>query len=219
MDHAWNIPKGYRTQKSNKEMMRTKTTIDVPTGKVEIGGENVILSSAAIGSCVVVSAYSLGKKVGGLAHVMLPGKSLKDDEQEKTKYAEDAIEEILKRMDVGAYGHAPVHDIEICLVGGANVLQRPDDMTGKNNIDSIVELLRGRKLKIKAQSLGGTERRSVTFDVERGSIFYTVADEDEKLLWTAQEEGCGLLGELGKPEEYTKVVVEEKQENKGDGHF
>jgi len=153
--------------------------IDVLTGMVAIGNEKTILNVSAIGSCVVVSAYSRDKKIGGLAHIMLPGEALNNNSFEKSKYANNALEEMFNKMS--SLG-VDIKDIEICLIGGANVLMDSDDIIGKGNINSINEFLRKRQLKVQAQAIGGTERRSVSFDVGKGIIAYTEGDSEKMIL-------------------------------------
>lgn len=135
------------------EESSVKTIIDVNTGIVAAGDENTVLRALAIGSCVVVAAYCSGKKSGALAHVMLPGKSPTDYDRGKTKYAQDAIEAMLMKMDL--HGIEWV-GIKICLVGGANVLGKPNDNAiGQSNIDSIIMILKEKGLKIEAKAVGG----------------------------------------------------------------
>ncbi|MBF0521918.1 MAG: PAS domain S-box protein [Candidatus Omnitrophica bacterium] len=174
---------------------------DVMTGEVAVGRAGDLLKSSAIGSCVIVSAYSLQKKVGGLAHVMLPWYSPHEETPQKTRYAGNAIDELLRQMEVLG---ADINDLEVCLVGAGNVLKRSDDTTAKNNLDSVTELLRKKKIKIKAESVGGTTRRSVLFDIDKGNVFYTEGDEEERLLWSAGEKG---LREWVRELEESRAVV------------
>ena len=163
-----------------------KNIIEVNTGEVKACQEEEILKSSAIGSCVVITACDSKKKAGAMAHVMLPGKSPKESSSDRTRYAADAIDTMIKELiSLGANRD----DIEICLVGGANVLKRSDDTIGKDNIESVLELSRKNRLKIRAKAVGGTVRRSVSFDVENGSVSYAEADESEKLLWKVVEKG------------------------------
>ncbi|MEE8577340.1 MAG: hypothetical protein V3T31_08800, partial [candidate division Zixibacteria bacterium] len=60
-------------------------TIDVDTGEVRVSSEPVILQSIALGSCIALVVYEREMKIGGIAHVMLPGKS--PTLKENTKYA------------------------------------------------------------------------------------------------------------------------------------
>ena len=157
--------------------------IDVQIGEVKSGRGRVVLNSKAIGSCVAIAAYDRERKVGALAHVMLPGKAPKGKEgEEKTKYAADAIDLIIEKMD--GYGSRK-ENIEVVLVGGGNVLNREDDTICKENIESVEELLKERGLKVQAKSVGGTSRRSIYMDVEHGVVSYTKGDDKEMQLWRA----------------------------------
>ncbi|MHC4483370.1 MAG: chemotaxis protein CheD, partial [Planctomycetota bacterium] len=113
-----------------------KKTIDVNTGEVKVGGEKIVLRSLAIGSCIVIAAYDFKKKIGAMAHVMLPGRAPKKTLQ-KTKYAADAVDEMVSRMTRAGSNEG---DIEACLVGGGNVLKKKDETICKDNIESTTQL-------------------------------------------------------------------------------
>lgn len=163
---------------------KPKETIYVLTGEVKAGNKSAILSSSAIGSCIVIAAYDAKEKVGALAHIMLPGKAPTNKETQKNRYAANAIEELIRRMNMlGTKGN----NIEVCLVGGANVLKKKGDATGLNNLSFVNDILKKERIQVKAKSVGGTERRSIALDVENGSIYYSVGDGIEKLLWQASE--------------------------------
>ncbi len=158
-----------------------KEVVDVNTGEVKLGRGQEILRSVAIGSCIVVAAYDFKKKIGALAHIMLPGRA-SSKTQEKTKYAANAIEEMVNRMtDAGS----SKDDLGVCLVGGANILKNDDDTICKENIKSATELLKEKQIPIKAMVLGGEKRKGVLLDIEDSTIFYTEGDAEEKLLWKA----------------------------------
>ena len=74
-----------------------KQVLDVSTGEVKAGMGEAILRSTAIGSCVVIAAYNFKKKIGAMAHVMLPG-AAPENSIDKTKYAAGAIEELVKMI-------------------------------------------------------------------------------------------------------------------------
>lgn len=151
----------------------------VNTGVVSSGGIETILNSGAIGSCVVITAFDPLKHVGAMAHVMLPGRSLFKNELH-TRYAANAIEEMLgqlKKLGIEK------ENIEICLIGGANVLKRENDTIAIDNINSVEKLLDEKGVKVCARSIGGFERRTVLFDIEKGCIYYTVGDSKQQILW------------------------------------
>jgi len=160
-----------------------KKIIDVQIGEVEVGRGKVILKSKAIGSCIAVLAYDATKNIGAMAHVMLPGSAPANKEpNERTKYAANAIDAMVSRM-----GHlgSKNDDLEVVLVGAGNVLNRKDDTICKDNIESTLELLRKKHLKVSAQAVGGINRRSASLDVERGIISYSESDSSEIQLWRA----------------------------------
>jgi len=159
-------------------------TIDVQIGQVEAGRGKVILQSNAIGSCIAIAAYDATKNIGAMAHVMLPGSAPLKKASEKTKYAADAIDAILSKM---ARLGSKTDDIEVALVGGANVLDREDNSICEDNIESVLELLAKKGLEIRARALGGTNRRSVSLDIERGIVSYSEGNGCEVQLWKAQK--------------------------------
>jgi chemotaxis protein CheD len=158
-----------------------KKIVDVNTGEVKVATEGTILRSVAIGSCVVVVAYNFKNKLGAMAHIMLPGIAPQHS-LEKTKYAFDGIEQLLNQMFETGAG---TDEIEVCLVGACNVLQQKDDTICDANIESVTGILKEKNIPIMASALGGTKRKSVSLDVEDGSIFYAEGDEKEKVLWKA----------------------------------
>jgi chemotaxis protein CheD len=141
------------------------------------------LTSLGIGSCVVVAAYNLRRKIGGMAHIMLPGIAPQQS-LEKTKYAFDGIEQLLNQMFETGAG---TDEIEVCLVGAGNVLQKKDDTICDANIESVTSFLKESLIPVQASVLGGTKRKSVflDLDVEDGRVSYTEGDEKEKTLWQA----------------------------------
>ncbi len=149
----------------------------VNTGEVKLGDRSIILNSGAIGSCVVVCVYNSSKKTGAMAHIMLPGAASVGNEM-NTKYASNAI---LKLMELINKNQS--NTLDTCIIGGANVLKRPNDTIGKKNIDSVEKLLEEKGIRICRKAVGGYERRTVLFDIEKGYITYTEGDSNEAILW------------------------------------
>jgi chemotaxis protein CheD len=154
-------------------------TINVLTVEVKASKKNKIFKSSAIGSCVVIAGYDKKLMVGAMAHIMLPGISPEKSKTPKTRYAFNAIEDMIERMiRLGA----DKENIEVCMVGGSNVLKRKDDTICQANINSVLEILNEKNIKIKAKSVGGTQRRSALFDTKTGNVYHSIGSEDDKLL-------------------------------------
>jgi len=158
--------------------------IDVQIGQVKADRGKVILQSKAIGSCVAIVAYDATKNIGALAHVMLPGRAPAKKIVEKMKYAADAIDAIISKM---SHLGSKKDDIEVVLVGAANVLCREDDTICRDNIESVLDLLAKKQLKVKDQALGGTARRSVSLDIERGIVSCAEGNGCQTELWRTKK--------------------------------
>ena len=157
-----------------------KKTIYALTGEVKTGVKDDIFRTVAIGSCVVIVAYDVKEQIGALAHIMLPGKAPDNKELQKNRYTVNALSELITTMISKG---ATQKNIEVCLAGGSNVLKQKNNTISQQIIDSVLKNVAKQKLEIKAQSLGGYERRSVTLNVETGCVYYTIGDGNEKVLW------------------------------------
>ena len=154
--------------------------IDVLIGQVKVGKGKAILQSRAIGSCIAIVAYDPTRSIGSLAHVMLPGRApIGKKASEKTRYVVDAIDVMLNKLSrLGS----TKDKLELTLVGGGNVLNRADDAICEDNIKSTLRILKEKGLKVRARALGGTDRKSVSLDVERGIVSYSEGDDTETQL-------------------------------------
>jgi len=160
--------------------LETDKLLYVLTGEVVTGCNNEILKSSAIGSCIVVVAFDIINHIGGMAHILLYGVAPSNTSYKKTRYAQNAISELITKMiRLGAKNE----NIEYCIVGGANVLKKENDTIAQNNVDGILDLLNQQNYILKAKSVGGTKRRSATFNIKTGILYITVGNEAEKTLW------------------------------------
>ncbi|OGS20521.1 MAG: hypothetical protein A2252_09690 [Elusimicrobia bacterium RIFOXYA2_FULL_39_19] len=152
---------------------------EAQTGEIIFGKQGTILACSALGSCVAVIFYDKIKKIAGLAHVMLPGKSRRKNKTESFKYSDNAINELLRKMLSG--GCRKKH-IRAYLIGGANVLKRKNETINKLNIKAVINALKVNSIKIAGRSLGGYQRRSVWFDIENNLIKYNIGSGKRTFL-------------------------------------
>jgi chemotaxis protein CheD len=156
-----------------------KAVIAVATGEVWATAHKIILRSDGIGSCIVIAAYDRQKRIGALAHVMLPGKSTKKGFSCDTKYAQDAIEDMEFKMTRLGAGR---DYLEACFVGAGNVLKDHDDKLCNANISSVSTILKEQGIREVARAVGGTTRRLAFLDIEDGAVYYEEDDGVLKLL-------------------------------------
>jgi len=167
-------------------------TIYVATGELKFGDMGDVLESTPLGSCVAVCVFDPARVKGVMAHVMLPGLA-PGAEQQPMRYAANAVEALLEGMQKSG---SDLRALDVCLIGGANVLDRDDETIGRDNLDSLSQIIRTKGLKLLAQSVGGTLRRSVRFEISGGNISYTVGDDPKKILRGIGDKGIqGLSGD------------------------
>ena len=138
--------------------------------------------SYGLGSCVGVTLYDRRKKVGGLAHIMLPASRNFPRSTERYKFADTAIEGLLEQMTrLGATKKG----IEAKLVGGANmigVLAGQAVPIGSRNVMAAREKLLAEGLRVVAEDVGGTKGRTLFFSLENGKAQIRMWNEPEKWI-------------------------------------
>ncbi|MFW5755913.1 MAG: chemotaxis protein CheD [Tangfeifania sp.] len=162
-----------------------KEIITVFTGEVKTGDATVVLKSGPVGSCVVVVLFDEKSKTGGMAHIMLPGKAPETANVIPGRYAANAIGMLINELT--ARGLNPER-LKAVVAGGGNVLKRANDTIGAGNLASVKRLLKEYKIEVVAESVKGTERKTVRFDTGHGIIFYTKGDDPEKVLYRILKE-------------------------------
>jgi chemotaxis protein CheD len=152
--------------------------IDVLAGEVVSTDEKVMLYSSGIGSCVVIAAFNRKRGKACMAHVMFPNFPRGENPDVDTRFAEDAIDKLIMTL-----GDPGTRNIKACLIGGGNVLKRVGDTVCKAIVNSVSKTLKDKGIKVVATDLGGSERRSVSFDTDTGDVLYRVAGGEEKVLY------------------------------------
>jgi len=158
--------------------------MDVATGCMRVAVRPTVLRSTPLGSCVAVVTLDPLHHVGGMAHVMVPGRAPADCPAEyRLRYACDAIDALAAVMI--EHGADPV-EVRVAIVGAANVLQCPEDEICAANIESAERCLARYALDIVARDVGGTRRRSAILDISDGSIWTVRADDSPRCLWATR---------------------------------
>ena len=129
-----------------------------------------IISSSGLGSCVVVTLYDTKRKLGGLAHVMLPDSKNLNGCHPPYKYADTAIATLIKELRTI---RASPRDMVAKLVGGAKMFSSSGDFSpgiGDQNIVSIKRILKQQLIPVTGENTGGDYGRSVEFYLDTGGV-------------------------------------------------
>ena len=151
------------------------------SGEIAFGIQSGWLVSTPLGSCVAVVAYDTKTLIGGMAHIMLPGKRYKQNDDLRLRYAIDSMNYLLSSLKEKGVN---LESLSVCLVGGANVLHEKNNTIAEDLIDSIMNIVSKRKITVAASSLGGFKRRTASIDLSKGIVYYSLGDKPRKILYT-----------------------------------
>ena len=145
--------------------------IEVNMAEMRLAKAPAVLITRGLGSCLGITFYDSTKKIGALAHPMLPDIQKAKVKSNPHRFVNSVIEAMLKDMKrMGALRA----NIEAKLFGGAHMFSfiGEDSMLniGKKNIEMARILLKEQSIKIGAEELGGSFGRTVTFDVSTGKV-------------------------------------------------
>lgn len=150
-----------------------KEVIKVGMADFKVSVSPNILTTLGLGSCLGIILYDPVKKVGGMAHIMLPDINSVKIRRNKAKFANSAIKEIIAKMrKLGAYKS----NMEGKIVGGAHMftgakIVNPTAFNvGERNVLSARQALTDEKIKVVSEDVGGDYGRSIEFDLETGKV-------------------------------------------------
>lgn len=129
-----------------------------------------VISSLGLGSCVVVALYDTKRRVGGLAHIMLPESISLNGNRSSYQCADTAIPALLKGLRRRG---SRKDDIVAKMVGGAQMFssyQGTDKGIGAENIRKIKRILKEERIPLKGEDIGGHHGRSVEFHLDSGKF-------------------------------------------------
>ncbi len=168
---------------STADLINTVKEISIPMAGLAIGRNEDVLRTF-VGSCVAICIYDEEKKIGGMAHVMLPknkfGKSTKNTKQEG-KFADEAIDLILEKL----HNISPDLKLQAKMAGGAKIFSHESESgslnIGNKNIIGIRLILQEKKIPLISQSVGSSSGRWVTFHCDSQRVIVKEKD-GEKII-------------------------------------
>jgi len=161
--------------------MNKRKTIRVGIADLNIAHAPDCIMTSALGSCVGAVVFDRGKKVAGLAHVLLPDSSVARQSNVKPyKYADTAIPILMNKLvTAGARKMA----LEAKIAGGAQMFQLPSGSIGMRigprNIEAVREQLTNYHIPIVASDVGGELGRTITFDPESSELKVRKVNQEE----------------------------------------
>ncbi len=147
----------------------------VGIGEVQVKQGDEVLVAYGVGSCVVIILYDEEKRIGGLAHCLLPSGN-----RNSLKYPKGAIEEMIRQMSVLG---VKKNSIVAKIVGGATMFNGFErHAIGRRNIKRAREELDKRDIPVIAEDVFGTWGRSVFFNILNGEVHINSYRHGNKIL-------------------------------------
>ena len=137
-------------------------------GGLYISEEPAIVSTI-LGSCVSITIYNKRLMIGGICHALLP-KGQASNGTGTFRYVDSAISYMLQKFETRGIEK---DEMEVKLLGGADVLERMDGHTksvGQQNRETALEIIRKERLNLKVSDVGGSLGRKIYFYTDTGRI-------------------------------------------------
>ena len=148
-----------------------KKIVEVGMAEMKVAGDDSILVTRGLGSCVGIVIYDPLKKIGALAHAMLPSQSLAKFKTNSAKFVDTVIPLMIEKLKEKG---ASVNSLKAKLFGGAHMFSSiPPDSAfsiGKRNVEAAKKILASYGIRIVAQDTEGNYGRTIFFDVETGKV-------------------------------------------------
>ncbi|MBI5862913.1 MAG: chemotaxis protein CheD [Planctomycetes bacterium] len=156
-------------------MPDTLHTIGIAGLKVARGPE---LIRTVLGSCVGVTLFDRTRKLGGMAHVILPESS--QGAGDRGKFADTAVDWLLEEV-LKAGGQRD--KLAAKIAGGARMFGTANNThIGERNIDAVRNRLRKHNIPLIAEAIGGGKGRKMTIDLETGNVDVQIIGETPQTI-------------------------------------
>ncbi len=143
-----------------------------------------LLTTLGLGSCVGVVLYDSSTKISGMVHVMLPDSTKIKNNQNRAKFADTGIEDLLDDMlKMGASKNR----ITAKIAGGAQMFSFGANVSelmqvGDRNVEATKVKLKELNINIIAEDTGLNYGRTIVFDSATGKLKIKAVGQMEKFI-------------------------------------
>lgn len=122
------------------------------------------ITTLGLGSCVGVVLYDSGAKIAGLVHIMLPDSTKIQNNENKAKFADTGIEEMVCQVVKAGASRAR---LKAKIAGGAQMFafRAENDLlrVGARNVEAVKEELEKLRIPLVAEDTGDSYGRTIEF--------------------------------------------------------
>jgi chemotaxis protein CheD len=150
---------------------QTNNIIEVGIAEAKIALAPVVLITRGLGSCLGITLYDAKKKIGGLAHPMLPRIGESHLRSNPFKFVDHCLPYLLDELIKQG---AKKENITAKIFGGAHMFNSvPNDTVfnvGARNSEEVRAQMAKHHIKIIAEDIGGNYGRTLFFNLDTGNV-------------------------------------------------
>ena len=162
---------------------RENSIIEVSMAGMEISSAPSIMITRGLGSCIGIVLYDSQKKIGALAHPMLPDISKSRVRSNPAKFVDAVIDITINKL---RNRNCRINLLEAKIFGGAHMFSTiPHNSPfniGLKNVSKAKEILNSLNIKVVAEDTGGNYGRTIEFDLSTGNVKVKTLFHGEKVL-------------------------------------
>src|SRR2546427_4501917 len=139
-----------------------ETIVKVAEWAAERG--DVVIVTLGLGSCVAIMLHDAAAGAGGMAHILLPSRSLAHDATNLAKFPDTAVPLLVERLR--ALGPDPPRPLAKLLGGGgmfAQLITPGSGQMGGRNVVAARDALRAASIPLAREAVGGGAGRPLRF--------------------------------------------------------
>lgn len=162
--------------------METRKNIVVQVSDARVSKDpQTMLVTYSLGSCIAVTLYDPGTKIGGMIHYQLPNSDMDEDRARRDPFmfADTGLHLLInKLLEMGA----DKKRMTIKAAGGAAMAAGPKGFDiGKRNFLSLRKVLWQYGIMMNSHDVGGSSPRNMYLDIENGTVLIKSNGVEKKL--------------------------------------
>jgi len=146
-----------------------KERVKIHIGDIFVSSRPSVVETV-LGSCVSVCLHDGIHRLGGMNHILLPGRAVLGEFNGASRYGVNAMETLInKMMKIGTRRR----DLRAKIFGGAHIMQtiNMDASPGLKNVRFVEEFLEIEDIPIISRDTGGINARKILFHTSTGDVF------------------------------------------------
>jgi len=146
-----------------------KKRINIHVGEYHASSEPAVIYTV-LGSCVAVCLFDPVKRIGGMNHILLPGRADMKRFDSSARYGINAMELLINRiMDLKGDRRRLVAKV----FGGGDVITSISRKysIGEKNVSFVLMFLQREGIRLLSKDVRGTDSRKVYFHTDTGEVF------------------------------------------------